>query len=722
MGLLKSAGIDRAVNGQGAPVPRAKRHVFAAQSETLCPIYRDSDLTVMHANPMVADVNGFFELGYVLDGEYRIVIEAPDGASLFEADGVAIGSAPDSGEVRSFGTVQDLVADTLLSYAKGTGKVRVSAGSNLRVAEGGFTYRIAAPGAGDHHLETAGGVKLYVVPLLAGSGGGIWSLAAFDIDLTGAVNESAKVQAVMDAAAGGGVIFHPGGTVLCDGITGRAGVTLDGANRFTSVWKRDETGAKTLIEWQDAEAQNVTVTNVGIDVATQTGLTGGALDQGGAGDFVNGLKFDDFRPEDGVVEFLPNRIVVERCHLFDSNKESAGNWTITGITARGCNDVLITGNVTDGVQIKAGGGALHHRKIKVTNNVMSDVRAYGISLVISAGAAETKSLVDVDASGNTIRGGYRAPAIYVGLDSGSGGDILLDNVRVSGNVIHATDFSGQVGENFAFIFVRGGSADNNILVDGNVCASGTVTTAANTGIKVSAENATVSNNRITASLDTFAISCSSNSASLTGNTISGANRGILVEASAAATVSAVGNTFRGDGVNTPRFEIDANGNAVHLHLVGNSFLDCAVASNKFNSAPFTFKCDGGSLSGLVANNTIADLGNTDHCIDENEQSASVWDVRFVANYFGPAKVFKRQNTPDANLFHNLGGGNLQTAGAFAGATDFVTDAVFRNGLLLDGDIPEPSPGAGHAAIYIDSVDGNLKVKFANGTVQTVATA
>jgi hypothetical protein len=44
----------------------------------------------------------------------------------------------------------------------------------------------------------------------------------------------------------------------------------------------------------------------------------------------------------------------------------------------------------------------------------------------------------------------------------------------------------------------------------------------------------------------------------------------------------------------------------------------------------------------------------------------------------------------------------------------------REMALIDGTTA-PSTRAGYATIYVDSADGDLKVKFGDGTVKTIAT-
>jgi hypothetical protein len=62
---------------------------------------------------------------------------------------------------RRFPGVPALLADTSLAY--GTGNRPVAAGDLIETADG-LAYRVAASGVSNHHVATAGGVKLYVLP------------------------------------------------------------------------------------------------------------------------------------------------------------------------------------------------------------------------------------------------------------------------------------------------------------------------------------------------------------------------------------------------------------------------------------------------------------------------------------------------------------------------------------------------------------------------------
>lgn len=110
---------------------------------------------------------------------------------------------------KTFATVANLTADVTVGYSAAT--VIVVSGDIL--VANGFRYQVAASGATDHHLTTAGGVKLYV---LAGNRG--YNLGAWGLSLAGIVGNSAKLQSAFDtiASAGGGTIIQPKGLCRID--------------------------------------------------------------------------------------------------------------------------------------------------------------------------------------------------------------------------------------------------------------------------------------------------------------------------------------------------------------------------------------------------------------------------------------------------------------------------------------------------------------------------
>jgi hypothetical protein len=68
---------------------------------------------------------------------------------------------------REFETVAALLASSNLGY--GSGAAQVAAGNIIRTRAEGFAYQVAASDVSDHHVTTAGGAKLYVLPNSDGS-------------------------------------------------------------------------------------------------------------------------------------------------------------------------------------------------------------------------------------------------------------------------------------------------------------------------------------------------------------------------------------------------------------------------------------------------------------------------------------------------------------------------------------------------------------------------
>jgi hypothetical protein len=110
----------------------------------------------------------------------------------------------------AFSTVQDLLADTTLTYANTV--------ENQVIPAGGFRYRRAASTATDHHVTTAGGVKLYVLPGADGNR----SLAASGADITGATDCSARLAALWEL----GPVLIDGGFLISASISQTAAHNL----------------------------------------------------------------------------------------------------------------------------------------------------------------------------------------------------------------------------------------------------------------------------------------------------------------------------------------------------------------------------------------------------------------------------------------------------------------------------------------------------------------
>lgn len=120
-----------------------------------------------------------------------------------------------------FDNVADLLADTT-SWP--TGQI-------LNTREEGFAYEVAASGASDHHVTTAGGEKLYV---LAGPSG--MDVKAFGAKGDGVTDDTNAIHAARDALPNGGTIYFPKGTYVAQTLLmNKNGLRLvgDGVNATT---------------------------------------------------------------------------------------------------------------------------------------------------------------------------------------------------------------------------------------------------------------------------------------------------------------------------------------------------------------------------------------------------------------------------------------------------------------------------------------------------------
>ncbi|MEL7115680.1 MAG: right-handed parallel beta-helix repeat-containing protein [Pseudomonadota bacterium] len=225
MGILSLPAAQRATDQNGAPVPGARQHIYLKSSVNYAALYKDRYLKNTRANPVMADGTGNFPDRYLIDGSYKVVTEAPDGAVLFEQDNVAV-AAPVGGTTvatssgRTFYDSAALFADTTLVYT-GDEANQVTAGEGLLTLARGFVYVVADANATDHDISTAGGVKLYICR----GADGAYHTAMWAVQPN--VDESAKLTAAVALAAGARlVVNYPGGDIISDRLIPAANTEL----------------------------------------------------------------------------------------------------------------------------------------------------------------------------------------------------------------------------------------------------------------------------------------------------------------------------------------------------------------------------------------------------------------------------------------------------------------------------------------------------------------
>ncbi|MBP0484458.1 DUF4214 domain-containing protein [Sagittula salina] len=423
----------------------------------------------------------------------------------------------------------------------------------IRTTKDGNSYKVVDPDSSDYDSITSSGIKIQILP----NDNREYSLTALGIDLTGSTNESNKVQTLIDRADanGGGVIVHPGGVVQVAGIEGRASVSLIGVGEDATYQRGNDAGLansgesgsaslRHMFSWTKGEASDIRVEGLKFDINTVSihkdgsPLSEGDRLQGGLGDYAVALNFLDttngktksFQEASG----LSHNILVQNNNFYDSNFETAGDWTISSIAARGINDLIYTSNTHFNCQAKLAGASLSSFRITATENEFYDTRAYAISCVVkspdNATDEEQLYISDIKVSDNyAYSSNFRSPALYLGDDNPKGsGIVIMSNVNVSNNSI---SFDADVGQgNFAFAKLRG-IADGVIFEGNDLKTIGATSVSDAIGIDASivelegGEGFSIRGNRINADLKNYAIRLIGDG-EISGNYIDGANRGI----------------------------------------------------------------------------------------------------------------------------------------------------------------------------------------------------
>lgn len=144
------------------PIPNGQVFIFVRNTETFVPLFQDPDLTVSRANPVGGDANGNFPPIYLVDGIYKMVVRDQSGKLLATQQQIVVNHVSrNAAAQRDFLTQDNLLANNALSYTTNDPYALVVVGELLRVSDTTYAYEVAEPDATDHHISTAGGVKLY---------------------------------------------------------------------------------------------------------------------------------------------------------------------------------------------------------------------------------------------------------------------------------------------------------------------------------------------------------------------------------------------------------------------------------------------------------------------------------------------------------------------------------------------------------------------------------
>lgn len=109
------------------------------------------------------------------------------------------------------------------------------------------------------------------------------------------------------------------------------------------------------------------------------------------------------------------------------------------------------------------------------------------------------------------------------------------------------------------------------------------------------------------------------------------------------------------------------------------------------------------------------FSETDQAADEK-----LWGVRVNSKVFDISAFNDAENSARAGLSITRGTGEAISRVDLGNSTDKPQARAYGPLAITDG-IAAPSTASGYALIYVDESDGDLKVKFGDGTVKTIAT-
>lgn len=307
-------------------------------------------------------------IGFISDGKFRLLSDEASAAIVAAAEAAAIAAAAsatasDAAATRSqsyaalagaalaplnFATVASLLADTVLSYTAGGGHVVVGSGDIIQAR--GFRYKVAASGASDQHLTTAGGVKLYVQP----NANDQIDFAAFNPGMNSSAGDDTLFAAAVTAARTGSAdgtgrlkcrtVVLPPGTLLVDAalelapLVGLSGLTIRGAGIDNTIISFSGAAAtlsvrhSQFVTWMDLTLQSSGVDDnqIGLTV-TESGAEGGGTLRGWVFHRVNFYSFYKAISVGGTImcsEFTLIDCKFAQCYYgIENSNQQAVNWS-----------------------------------------------------------------------------------------------------------------------------------------------------------------------------------------------------------------------------------------------------------------------------------------------------------------------------------------------------------------------------------------------------------
>ncbi len=224
----------------------------------------------------------------------------------------------------------------------------------------------------------------------------------------GVANDTAPIQAAIDLAVSGDVVYFPKGRYPCGGLTAKAGVSLISESWGAVLIRR---GNGTIFN-----AQNKA------DVL----VSGLAMDLTAASDFTTAV---DCR--------TTTRFRLEDCYIYNSGLTGSTidpqSWTLHAVLGSAATELRVTHNKFNGCQVKAAGSGGGGPLTFIAYNTITHAQNLAISYVL---ALTSDNLGSCIIQGNHIYDLDGQGGIYIGSDSDSSG--TSDEIFVLDNIIGGT--------------------------------------------------------------------------------------------------------------------------------------------------------------------------------------------------------------------------------------------------------------------------------------------
>jgi hypothetical protein len=558
-----------------------------------------------------------------------------------------------------------------------------------------------------------------------------------------AKEEAKKLQLIPGPAGAAGASLNPRGTFIDGETYNRLDVvSWLGSSYIAAVDGVTEKPSKNSNQWQTLASRGGGGAGGVGDFGSLAGVA--QINQGGTGQTTRALALNALLPDQagstqymlltdgsGTVSWGAQPVA----GLPSQTSNSGRLLTTNGSTASWSNAVTVSGsNATVGGTLTVSGLAT----------------ANGGTSIVTGGFTQTQTGNEIRFSRNafnyiSLDGGTSANLRFLATTSTAGDTGILNlantQVQVLPTTASTTTSSGAL--------VVGNGTSGGLGVGGNITLGGGVNIAGSASDPLPAGTSGVwtasgSGLRINSAGYTFA--------SLTGTSVSDAkwtlnattastayNNGALVVSGGVGIAGALYSQQNTNGIlSGTYFENASTGNAAtirHRLIAGAS--TCDIEAYGSGHATFANRLRFGTSNGQIdfipsGVNTVGINNNTVSILASTASTGTSSGALVVSGGVGVAGaivtggIVRCGGSNGLSLGSDTGNIRIDTAGPagveFRGlsSADTVTGFTMREMALIDGTTA-PSTRAGYATIYVDSADGDLKVKFGDGTVKTIAT-